>query len=164
MVCESLTQLLTSQIDLENAQIPCEVWLEHCQFNASANFNGASFAGTVSFENSAFKADAGFNSMKVGRAVFNDAVFEGPVDFVSADIAGNFEADGARFQNKEKTADFGSMKVGGYASLRCGLRRAGGLWLGRYRQQFGSAGRQVSEQRKDRQLQQHESRRRRLLQ
>jgi hypothetical protein len=102
-------------VDLENAQIPCEVWLEHCQFNASANFTGASFAGTISFENSAFKTDAGFNSIKAGRAVFNDAVFEGPVDFVSADVAGNFEANGAKFQNKEKTADFSGMKVRGYA-------------------------------------------------
>jgi hypothetical protein len=102
-------------VDLENAQIPCEVWLEHCQFNASADFNSANFAGTVSFENSAFKADAGFNSMKAGRAVFNDAVFEGPVDFISADIASNFEANGAKFQNKEKEANFGGMKVGGYA-------------------------------------------------
>jgi uncharacterized protein YjbI with pentapeptide repeats len=105
-------------IDLENAQIPCEVWLEHCQFNASANFNGTSSAGTISFENSTFKTDAGFNSMKAGRAVFNQTVFEGPVDFVAANIAGNFEASGAQFQNKEKTADFGSMKVGGYASFK----------------------------------------------
>lgn len=105
-------------IDLENAQIPCEVWLEHCQFNASANFNGTSSAGTISFENSTFKTDAGFNSMKAGRAVFNEAVFEGPVDFVAANITGNFEADGAKFQNREKTADFGSMKVGGYASIK----------------------------------------------
>ena len=107
--------IIDKLIDLENALIPSEVWLEHCQFNASANFNGMKSEGTVSFENSAFKADAGFNSMKVGRAVFNDVVFEGPVDFVSADITGNFEANGARFQNKEKTADFGSMKVRGYA-------------------------------------------------
>ena len=104
-------------VDLENAQIPCELWLEHCQFNASADFNSANFAGTVSFENSAFKADAGFNSMKVGRAVFNDAVFEGPVDFISADIA-NFEANGAKFQNKEKDATFNSMKVRGYAFFK----------------------------------------------
>jgi len=105
-------------VDLENAPIPCEVWLEHCQFNASANFTGASFAGTISFENSAFKTDAGFNSIKAGRAVFNDAVFEGPVDFVSADVAGNFEANGAKFQNKEKEASFSGMKVGGYASFK----------------------------------------------
>jgi hypothetical protein len=104
-------------VDLANAQIPCEVWLEHCQFNASADFNSANFAGTVSFENSAFKADAGFNSMKAGRAVFTDAVFEGPVDFVGADIA-NFEGNGAKFQNKEKEANFNTMKVRGYAFFK----------------------------------------------
>src|SRR4030095_8370764 len=26
-------------VDLENAQIPYEVWLEHCQFNSTANLN-----------------------------------------------------------------------------------------------------------------------------
>jgi hypothetical protein len=108
---------INEPIDLENAQIPCEVWLEHCQFNANATFDGASFAGTISFENSAFNAEASFNSVKVGRAVFSDAVFEGPVGFVLADIAGNFEADGAKFQNKEKTANFNGMKVRGYASF-----------------------------------------------
>jgi hypothetical protein len=107
--------IIDEPVDLENAQIPCEVWLEHCQFNASANFNGANFAGTISFENSAFKTDAGFNSIKAGRAVFNDAVFEGPVDFVSADVVSNFEANGTKFQNKEKAADFSGMKVRGYA-------------------------------------------------
>lgn len=102
-------------VGLENAQFPCEVWLEHCQFNASANFNGANFAGTISFENSTFKADANFNSMKAGRAAFSDAVFEGPLDVGFADIASNFEGNGAKFQNTEMTADFGSMKVRGYA-------------------------------------------------
>ena len=109
---------INEPIDLENAQIPCELWLEHCQFNANASFTGASSEGTISFENSTFKADASFNSMKAGRAVFNDAVFEGPVDFVAANITSNFEVQGAKFQNKEKTADFGSMKVGGYASFK----------------------------------------------
>jgi hypothetical protein len=109
--------IIDESVDLANAQIPCEVWLEYCQFNASADFNSANFAGTISFENSAFKADAGFNSMKAGRAVFNDAVFEGPVDFISADIA-NFEANRAKFQNKEKEATFNSMKVRGYAFFK----------------------------------------------
>ena len=37
------------------------------------------------------------------------------MNLVSADIAGNLEAHGAKFQNKEKIASFGGMKVGGYA-------------------------------------------------
>src|SRR5262249_61337083 len=89
-------------IDLENAQIPCEVWLEHCQFNANAIFNSASFAGTISFENSAFKAEASFNSMKVGRAAFNDAMFEGPVEVVLADVAGKLEAERGKLLKKEE--------------------------------------------------------------
>ena len=111
--------IIDEPVDLENAQIPCEVWLEHCQFNANATFNGANFAGTISFENSAFKADAAFDSMKVGGyADFSDAVFEGLVNFVSADIASNFEANGAKFQNKEKDASFSGMKVRGGASFK----------------------------------------------
>ena len=75
-------------IDLENAQIPCEVWLEHCQFMSSVTFERASFPGTVSFQDSTFKANANFYSMKVGGlAFFNDAVFEGPVNFGYSDFA-----------------------------------------------------------------------------
>ena len=107
--------IIDEPVDLENAQIPCEVWLEHCQFNASTNFNGGSFAGTISFENSAFKEDASFNSMKVGRAAFSHAVFERSVDFTSADITSSFEAQWAKVQNKEKGASFNTMKVRGYA-------------------------------------------------
>jgi uncharacterized protein YjbI with pentapeptide repeats len=103
-------------IDLANAQIPCEVWLDHCQFNESVTFTHASFAGNVAFENSTFKADAYFSDMKVGGdAFFVKAVFEGPVDFSGADIASNFAAIGAKFQNKEKTATFVAMKVRGAA-------------------------------------------------
>jgi hypothetical protein len=39
------------------------------------------------------------------------------VNFVGADIATEFHADGAHFQNKEKTATFNSMK-GGVASFK----------------------------------------------
>jgi uncharacterized protein YjbI with pentapeptide repeats len=109
--------IIDEPVDLENAQIPCEVWLEHCQFNANTTFSGASFAETISIENSTFKADADFNSIKVGRDAFIDAVFEGPVNFSSADITGNFEARGAKFQNEETGANFNSTKVRGDAFL-----------------------------------------------
>jgi uncharacterized protein YjbI with pentapeptide repeats len=108
--------IIDEQIDLTNAQIPCEVWLKHCQFNKNATFNSANFAGNVSFENSAFKADARFSGMKVrGDAFFIGAVFEGPVDFLKADIASTFAANEAKFQNKKKGASFSDMKVGGDA-------------------------------------------------
>src|SRR4029453_156970 len=69
----------------------------------------------ISIENSTFKRDADFTRMKVGRDAFIDAVFEGTVNFSSADITGNFEARGAKFQNKEKAANFNSIKVRGDA-------------------------------------------------
>jgi hypothetical protein len=40
-------------------------WFEHCQFNASVTFVGASLVGNASFEGSTFKAEASFNGMKV---------------------------------------------------------------------------------------------------
>ena len=60
---------------------------------------------------------ANFSSLKVrGYAFFlGGAVFEGPWDFASANIASTFAAPGAKFQSKEKQANFGGMKVGGYA-------------------------------------------------
>ncbi len=54
--------------------------------------------------------------MKVGAvAVFNGAVFDGSVYFIRADIASQFQAEGAKFQNKEQGALFSGMKVGGDA-------------------------------------------------
>ena len=109
-------------IDLENAQIPCEVWLEHCQFMSSVTFERASFPGTVSFQDSTFKANANFYSMKVGGlAVFSGVVFEGPVDFISADIASELHMNGAKFQSKENGASFNSMKVRGAAFFKAAV-------------------------------------------
>jgi hypothetical protein len=106
-------------IDFTNAQTPCEVWLILCQFNKNVTFNSASFAGNVSFQNSAFKAEANFNSMKFGHTVFFiKAVFEGLVNFGAADIANTFDADEAQFKNKEQGANFNNLKVGHNAFFR----------------------------------------------
>lgn len=110
--------IIDEPIDLENAQIPCQVGLAHCHFNKSVTFARASFAGTVSFDDSRFKAEATFSGMKVGHtAFFRKAVFEGPVTFASADIAWQFVANEAQFENKnvEQGANFNSMKVRGGA-------------------------------------------------
>jgi hypothetical protein len=37
--------IIDEPIDLENAQIRCEVWLDHCQFNENVTFARANFAG-----------------------------------------------------------------------------------------------------------------------
>jgi uncharacterized protein YjbI with pentapeptide repeats len=108
--------IIDEPIDLENAQVRCEVWLDDCQFNKSVTFARANFASGLLFHGSRCKESANFNGMKLGgTASFRGAVFEGPVDFVGADIANNFEAQAAHFQNKEKYASFNGMKVGGDA-------------------------------------------------
>jgi hypothetical protein len=110
--------IIDEPFDLRNAQIPCELWLNHCQFMSDVSCIYTSLAGGVSFAESRFKAEANFNSMKVGRtASFNKAVFEGPVNFVAAEIASAFVANEAQFQNKENGAMFSSIKVGQVASF-----------------------------------------------
>lgn len=110
--------IIDEPIDLTNAQIPCEVWLEHCQFNETVTFKSASFAAAVSFDNSTFKAVSGFVAMHVGDvASFNKAVFEGPARFAGAHMAGPFFANAAQFKDKETGADFYFMKVGHLASF-----------------------------------------------
>jgi len=100
-------------IDISNAQIPWDIWLEHCQFIRKATIHHASFAWNVSFQYSTFKGDADFDNVKVGHlAALDWAVFESGVNFGSAEIAATFEARSARFRNG---AVFSRMKVGGDA-------------------------------------------------
>jgi uncharacterized protein YjbI with pentapeptide repeats len=47
-----------------------------------------------------------------GDAFFKEALFEGPVNFNMAEILGIFDAERAKFQNKETDVSFYSMKVG----------------------------------------------------
>jgi hypothetical protein len=111
--------IIDEAIDLDGLPIQYQVMLDHCQFNSSVTFTRAGLASSVSFDGSTFEKEATFNSMKVGgSAFFHDTIFKGPASFVSIDIANNFEANGARFLNKEEGADFSGMKVGNYALFR----------------------------------------------
>ena len=115
-------------IDLENARIPREAHLDNCIFKEPVDFRGADIASNFSargakFQNKensstgvfvAISKGALFSKMKVGGdAFFDHAVFEGPASFFGTDIAGNFNAEAAKFQ---KSASF-AMKVGGSASF-----------------------------------------------
>jgi hypothetical protein len=107
-----MNAIIDEPIDLRNGEIPSEVRLEHCQFNSGLTFASARFAQSVSFEDSTFNEDTNFNSVKVGgEATFTKVVFGCRVNFEGADIASQFSADGARFNE----ATFGVMKVGGSA-------------------------------------------------
>jgi hypothetical protein len=106
--------IIDDPFDLTNAQIPCEVRLEHCQFTRSATFTRASFAGLASFDSSAFDAEVSFHHVKIGDSIFlRNTVFKGQVNFESADVSSNFVAAWAAFQNKENPAEFTRLKVGG---------------------------------------------------
>jgi len=75
--------------------------------------------------------EASFFGMKVaGSAFFTNTVFAGPVNFILGQISGNFEVEGSSFNNESSVsrlteittlrplhfnADFGSLKVGGFA-------------------------------------------------
>jgi uncharacterized protein YjbI with pentapeptide repeats len=102
-------------IDLRNAHIPFEVYLGNCQFMGAVSLIHASFAGSIVFDDSTFKAAADFSSIKIGHDFsIRNAVFEGPVNFELADITRNFLAFRAKFQNKEK-ANFMRVKIGSLA-------------------------------------------------
>jgi hypothetical protein len=104
--------------------------------------------------------------MKVGGDVsFNDTVFEGPVSFILADIAGNFSGHGVMFQNKETGANFSSLKVRGYAFFLSGAVFEGLADFGSVNiASIFAAGGKVSEQGKASQLRRHEGRWLRLFQ
>jgi hypothetical protein len=102
-------------VDLENAEIPYETWLNESRFEDRLNFSKSLFRKDLSLSGSSLNA-ANFNSMKVGgSAFFNRAVFVGPVDFALVDIEVNFQADEAQFTHPEQEASFSGMKVGGSA-------------------------------------------------
>ncbi len=127
--------IIDEPIDLTDAQIPYRVWLDNCQFMSSATFLRTSFSGTILFDESTFKAEASFNSMKVGHdAFFRKAVFEGSADFVGVGITSDFVADDAQFKNKEQGADFKTHRL---FHKGC-VRRAGGLRQGRDHHLFRS--------------------------
>jgi uncharacterized protein YjbI with pentapeptide repeats len=110
--------IIEQPLELKNAQIPYEVWLHHCQFMSKVVLVRSTFAGVASFDSSEFKADFSFNDTKVGHDVFiKNAVFEGAVDFSFANIAGSLEAQGAKFQNKEREVTFNRINVGQAASF-----------------------------------------------
>jgi hypothetical protein len=111
--------IIDEPIELTDAEIHCRVWLAKCQFLSGVTFTRTNFEKVTTFDSSTFKAEVDFTDVKFGQGAFlNNAVFEGPVDFLAANIAGAFRADKARFKNKERAATFNGMKVGQAAIFR----------------------------------------------
>ncbi len=104
--------LIYDSINLENLVIPYEVYLNYCCFENNVNFSNSHFQKGLSFEGCSFK-DANFNGLKVEKfAILSKAVFTGSVEFICADIAGQFIANETYFKSIEKSVNFDGMKVG----------------------------------------------------
>lgn len=104
--------IIDEPIDINNAQILGDMWLEHCQFFGPVTMHHVTFPWNVSFEGSTFKDYADFESINVGHlAHFNSAVFEKGANFRYANIANNFDALGAVLHGSV----FSDIKVGGDA-------------------------------------------------
>jgi hypothetical protein len=100
-------------IDLSNARIPCDVWLTCCEFRKAVTFARTTFAGVAMFDRSTFKAEANFDSVKVGHiAFFREVTFEALANFASANIGWQLWAKGAHFENAKAGAIFNGVKVG----------------------------------------------------
>lgn len=105
-------------VDLGNAEIPCEVWLDYCQFNGKASFARASFGENASFAFATFKQGAIFDATKIEQtAIFHGTVFEGDASFKNAIINGDFFAGGAQFKDTNLGAVFNAMTVGHLAGF-----------------------------------------------
>lgn len=107
--------LIYDSINLENLVIPYEVYLNYCRFENNVNFSNSHFQKGLSFEGCSFK-DANFNGLKMEKfVILSKAVFAGSVDFMYADIAGQFIANETNFKSVENLVNFTGMKVGSAA-------------------------------------------------
>jgi uncharacterized protein YjbI with pentapeptide repeats len=107
--------VIEERVYLQNAQIPCEVWLARCQFKNSVLLADVSFARSVWFESSVFRSFL-FHNTKVGEtASFRNVVFEDGAVFDNADIVSDFRAEKAQFTNHERPATFRGIRIRGSA-------------------------------------------------
>jgi len=89
--------VLTEPLDLEGAEIPHETQLENCRFEETIIFKGTHFNKNLYLTESSFRKG---------------------INLRYTDIAGILAADGTKFTNADKTANFNSMKVGDIAFFR----------------------------------------------
>jgi len=105
--------IVADPVDLTNAQIPWEVWLDDCNFNGSVTMTGASFVSNLSFHATSFAAGVNFANIKVGQGIsFTNALFAASANFGAADIAGTFLASEAKFQDPDQSVNFNDLKTG----------------------------------------------------
>jgi uncharacterized protein YjbI with pentapeptide repeats len=105
--------VIQEPLDLENAEVAVEVWLDACIFKESFSIMDAFFNHHLSLEGSQFLKRAVFDRLDLAGGIFcRNTVFAGPVDFRSAGIKGQFTAKGAKFLAEDQGANFNGLRVG----------------------------------------------------
>jgi len=111
--------IVSGPLDLTNAEVIHETWLDDCEFPDAVDLGHAHFHKLLSLTGSRFKGDVNFNGAKIDNAFFiRNARFAGPVDFRLAQIAATVEADRSQFADVTEGVTFNSMKIGYTAFFR----------------------------------------------
>jgi hypothetical protein len=111
--------VIADYLDLDLAHIPHSTYLYDCLFKEGIICLDAVFEKDFMICGSHLKKEAYFSKVKVIKSLsFYNATFQGPVFFRSADIAGQFTANGAKFLNETQKADFNCLRVGQLASFQ----------------------------------------------
>ncbi len=111
--------LIEEPLDFEGAEVDQAFGLPSSILRGGAIFQDSWFKKILLLNGVHFVGEANFHRVKVGKSLFvRKTIFQGPVDFGSADIKGQFNADGAKFESKENKANFNAMKVGQSAFFR----------------------------------------------
>jgi hypothetical protein len=101
-------------LNLRNAEIPSDVRLVRCRFEAEADFSQCVFASGFLLEGSTFLTNVNCVGLKVGRDIsLQNAIFWGVANFDQLQIAGLLQAGGACFQNPLAPANFTALKASG---------------------------------------------------
>jgi hypothetical protein len=106
--------VVNGALDLANATIAYEIWLDDFDFNGTVDFSEAECKGRLSFASSRFHQRASFTRVKVKEAAnFGGAEFTAAPDFSHAQFGGDFNATKGHFNDAQQTANFNSMRVTG---------------------------------------------------
>ena len=101
-------------IELENAQIVPQLWLDQCRFERTVDFGSATFSSHLSFEGSRLP-EANLSHAKVcGQVNMSGSTFASELNMNGLQVDGNlFRFNGARFAE----VDLGSARVKGQLSM-----------------------------------------------
>jgi uncharacterized protein YjbI with pentapeptide repeats len=103
---------IDGSLDLKDAQVECQLWLNDCEFTGDMDFTRVQFAGGLAFVDSVFKGRATFGSATMkGYVLFDHTVFERKAFFAGATFVGRVSFKGARFTDKTSEVTFTNFKA-----------------------------------------------------